>query len=247
MAKIYLIWVVQHFTAQTYGITLLYCYKGGCRLTAIEKRVIALVLYAAGAVAVVRQFTMPEFAGNGFLAQHIPYVQLPMVVNDIAVGQMCVAAGGFIIMVLSRLVRQSAPIPLPALLTLITGVVIYLPSRDLSGIIWLYVPALYHGSQYIVLTLVHYLKETGRSQRADANELWSLARTECGIKYAGFLLLAGLFIFVGLPRLLQELGCDYTTAFASVFCAVSFHHFLTDAVIWKLRDPKLRQALSVAQ
>ena len=52
-----------------------------------------------------------------------------------------------------------------------------------------------------------------------------------------------MFIYVAMPRLLQEFGFSYTLAFATVFVTINIHHFLTDAAIWKLKDQKVRKVL----
>jgi hypothetical protein len=46
-----------------------------------------------------------------------------------------------------------------------------------------------------------------------------------------------------LPGLLQDFGFDYKVAFATIFCVINFHHFLIDAAIWRLRDPRVRNLL----
>jgi hypothetical protein len=53
----------------------------------------------------------------------------------------------------------------------------------------------------------------------------------------------GIFIYGGLPGLLQDFGFDYKVAFATIFCVINFHHFLIDAAIWRLRDPRVRNLL----
>jgi hypothetical protein len=61
LSKIYLLWVVQHFTAQTYGLALVYCFKSGYRLALWEKRCIAWLLNATALMTIVRQLTFKEW------------------------------------------------------------------------------------------------------------------------------------------------------------------------------------------
>ncbi len=72
LTKIYLLWVVQHFTSQTYGFALMYCYRGGYKLSSIERNALALLMNVTAAFAMVRQLTYYEWSVNGFLAQKLP-------------------------------------------------------------------------------------------------------------------------------------------------------------------------------
>jgi hypothetical protein len=244
LARIYVAWVVQHFTAQSYGMTLLYCYKNGFTLGRFEKMSIAALLNCTAAMAIIRQFTYEEWSGNGFLAQILPMpLTLPEWVFGASVLALQFAACTFALMVARRAIIQRQIMPLPAVMLCVTGVMIYLVGRDMAQYLWLYVPAFFHGAQYIVITFAHHVRETGVPEQTAASELWKLTAQPIAIKYFGSLLIASAFIYIGVPRILQEVGFDYGLAFATVFCAVNIHHFITDMAIWKLRDPKLRKAL----
>lgn len=244
LAKIYLIWVVQHFTAQTYGMVLLYCFKNNYKLKDLEKRVIWLLMNATAAFAIVRQLTFHEWSANGFLALEIPRIpQLPPWVFTCATISLEISVLALVVMVTRKLIVERQLMPLPAMLMLATGVLIFTVGKEASGFLWLYVPALFHGSQYVVIAGAHYLKEHKQADGLPARDLFKLLQQSSGMRYMGFLLLGAIFLYVGLPRLLQEFGFDYTLCFATVFCVINLHHFLTDSAIWKLRDPKLRKAL----
>jgi hypothetical protein len=45
------------------------------------------------------------------------------------------------------------------------------------------------------------------------------------------------------PLICTVFGVNFQVAFASVFVAVSLHHFLADSAIWKIRDPQVRKLL----
>lgn len=245
MAKVYLVWVVQHFTAQTYGMTLLYCYKNNYILTNFEKIVLASVLNLTAIQTILRQFTFEDWNGNGFLAQIIPFWgPLPVWVYQTSLVLLTIAICAFCLIVLRKLVRERLFLPLPAALMLLTGVAIFLVGKDVAGILWLYVPAFFHGAQYVVLTTAQHLKEQGLPEGMSTDQMWQLLNQSAGLKYIGTLILGAVAIYIGVPRLLQDCGFDYTLAFATIFCAVNLHHFLTDQAIWKLRDPKLRKSLA---
>jgi hypothetical protein len=245
LAKLYLVWVVQHFTAQTYGMTLLYCYKNNYKLSNKEKFVLASVLNLTAVQAIVRQFTFKDWNGNGFLAQVIPFWgPMPEWIYQTSLILLTLAIGAFCLVGLRKLFFERLVFPLPAALMLFTGVAIFLVGKDVAGVLWLYVPAFYHGAQYVVLTAAQHLKEQGLPEGMSTGEMWKLLGQSAGLRYVGILLLGAIAIYIGVPRLLQDCGFDYSLAFATVFCAVNLHHFLTDQAIWKLRDPKLRKSLA---
>jgi hypothetical protein len=244
LAKIYLMWVIQHFTAQTYGLTLLYCYKNGYKLGDLDKRIVWLLLNITAVYALVRMFTLKEFSANGFLAQHIPFWgPLPPWIFAGCTLALEAAAVLFASMVIHKAIAKRSVIPLPALLMVATGVMIFVFGRDMSGILWLYVPAFFHGSQYVVLSASCYLKENACGSDGQPVSVRKLLFELPGVRYQLMLFIIGLFIYLGLPRLLQDFGFDYTLAFASIFSCVNIHHFLVDSVLWKMRDPATRQVL----
>jgi hypothetical protein len=244
LAKIYLLWVAQHFTAQSYGLALLYCYKSKYLLTSIEKRILRTLMDSTALFAILRQFTYKEWNPDGFLAQHIPfwgplpevYVQLCMAV---VVGSAVMLAG----VIVKKKLAMHRLMPLPAILMIATGVLLFVLGRRSTGVLFLYAPAFFHGSQYIFISISSYLKELNDKKETAARitTFWQSA----SLRYAGFLLMGSLVIYIALPRILEEFGFQFGLSFATVFCAVSLHHFVTDQGIWKLRDPKVRKTLEI--
>jgi hypothetical protein len=278
LAKIYLIWVAQHFTAQSYGLTLLYCYKANYFWKPGEKKVLWMLMNSTAAFAILRQFTYREWNPDGFLAQRIPFWgPLPEWVIILCATVIMASALLLTMIVLSRAVRDKTWMPLPAVLMLVTGVAIFMVGRETTGLLFLYVPAFYHGSQYVVLSIAYYLKErsengtpqdrndmdvpkarndegalrgindgsalTGNQESGVPKGIERQFFQAAGFKYMGFLMLGAIAIYIGAPRLLEEFGFSYSLSFATIFCAVNLHHFLTDQGIWKLRDPNVRKKL----
>jgi hypothetical protein len=71
--KIYVLWVIQHYTSQTYGIALIYCFKRGYYLSAFEKRVFWLLMYGTAYYAILRQFTYRDWGTQHFIYQQVPF------------------------------------------------------------------------------------------------------------------------------------------------------------------------------
>ena len=64
-----------------------------------------------------------------------------------------------------------------------------------------------------------------------------------GFKYIGTVILTGCFFYIGIPHFFMQLGFDYALIGGLVLGTVNFHHFITDAAIWRLRDKRCRNLL----
>jgi hypothetical protein len=244
LTKIYLLWVVQHFTSQTYGFALMYCYRGGYKLSTIEKRVLALLMHLTAAFAIIRQLTFYEWSANGFLAQKLPvWGPLPDWVLQSCTGALLLVAATFAVLIAKKAIINGQTLPLPACMTIATGILIFTIGQQPSQIVWIFVPAFFHGSQYLVLSAHYHLKRNVEGSNLKSLNLSSLLTQSAGVRYYGFLFISAMFIYVAVPRLLQEFGFNYTLAFATIFAAVNIHHFLTDSAIWKLKDQNVREIL----
>src|SRR5262249_2291634 len=153
------------------------------------------------AFAIIRQCTYRDWSANGFLGQTVPFWgPLPEWVF-----YSCGWLLGLSLIVLCYLIVRRAALkgqvmPLPALPILATGFLIFVLNKQSTGTLWLYVPAFYHGSQYLVISTAYYLNE----KRMESRERVEVDRSRDGMRYYGFLLLAAGFIYVGVPRFLQE-------------------------------------------
>lgn len=242
--KIYLVWVVQHFMAQTYGIALIYCYKRGYIMSPVEKYFFKLMIDCTTLFAILRQFTYQEWGSDTFLGQQLPFIALvPEPVFMCVDFLLKFSVFCFACMVMRRAFAEHKLFPLPAMFLVFTGVVMFVLGKELTGALWLYVPAFYHGTQYLVVTTSYYLKERGLPEGVTSSQIGRLVVQPVTLRYLGFMFMIGIFIYVGVPGLLEQLGVQFTTAFAAVFCVINFHHFLTDAAIWRLRDPQVRKIL----
>ncbi len=241
LAKLYLLFVVQHFTAQTFGMVLLYCYKRGYWLSGLEKGVLSALMNCTAVMAILRQLTYKEWAANGFLAQKIPFWgNLPEYFFHASTVVLAALAVTFSFLVVRKFVVEKKLMPFPAILLAVTGIAIFCFPFKMASVLFLYAPAFFHGSQYIVLSSAVYLKEKGLPEACSPSKIYEALKQESGLRYLGFLLMGAMVIYLGIPRLLQEFGFDFSLAFATIFSVVNLHHFITDQAIWKLRDPKLR-------
>ncbi|MBA3858127.1 MAG: hypothetical protein C0507_14575 [Cyanobacteria bacterium PR.3.49] len=242
LAKVYLLIVSQHFTKQTYGIVLLYCLKRKFQMDAWDKHLLAGLMQATMVFAIVRQLTYRSWSGEQFLGQKIPFWgPLPEWIFFLCAFWLTTAAILFCSRMLLRFYTKRESFPLPATILTATGVAIFVVGSDLSGTLWTYVPAFFHGSQYLTVTTSVYLKDQGiRSSSASTS---SLLLEKGALKYFGFLLLAGIAVFAGIPHILQQFRFDYAMALTAVFTTVQFHHVLVDHAIWRMKNKDTRDLL----
>jgi len=239
-ANLYLLWVILHYTSQVYGIALLYCVRWGYRFAPWEKNVFKYTLIFTALFAIARKLAWREYAIPQFLGLPMPFWgPIPDWIAYISGALWAASTLLFVFIVVDKFFREGAVLPAPVVLLLISIGVFILATGPLMYAVWLFVPAFFHGSQYLMVSGVYHF---GKKRQDDASFTAKLFSWE-GVKYWAVLVIIGNFIYAGAPTFLSELGVSYVAGLAVIFSVVNFHHFLTDAAIWKLRDPKTREVL----
>lgn len=243
MLKVYLLWVFQHFTGQAYGLILLYCFKHNYQIGNYEKKLLSFLLNCTAAVAITRQLALDDWAIINYLGLDLPnWGRLPLPIYQLSVILLQAAVCLFIIQICKRAFLERSCFPLPSLLILFTVVLTFTANVDVSSKLWLYLPAFFHASQYLAITATQYFKEQNFTG-ANSSSSWKLLIGPAGLQRYSHLLLSAVALYVGIPTILSFCGFSKELAFASIFCVVNLHHFMTDMVIWKMRNPRTRKAL----
>ncbi len=230
LLKVYLLWVPQHFLAQTRGIFLLYCLKANLAITPTKRFWLLNTTRLTMLYWMAVLLTDYKQGPTEFLMIRLPdWGLLP---TWVASALMLLSLFSMLAFALSFLpsahngIKTELP-PIHALAMLITSLLLFLLPRERLDDIWLYAPAYFHGSQYLCLVYAR-IKE---SKPFIAFTMLPLA------------LLCAVAVFAGLPMLISSFSVPLVTALAVVFCCIQFQHFLTDAEIWKLSRKPVRQAL----
>lgn len=241
LLKLYLLWVYQHFSGQAYGLVLLYCFKRNYEITQADKLTLRYLLSAVTVVAIAKQLSVTAVPAPEFLGVALPtWNFLPSTIHFACVW---LSYGWCLVFGLRLFVRgceERRILPLPALLILITILVAYLGDEKNSNSLWLYLPAFFHATQYLAITVVQHLKDSVDSSTLPTSKESVKLR---GLKYYSNLLLLSVGLYVGIPMCLHLCGAPRDLAFASVFAVVNLHHFATDMLIWKMRNPETRNRL----
>jgi hypothetical protein len=241
---IYLLWTYQHYSAQAFGIGLIYCYKRGYFLNQTSKELFRWLMLSLPAFQVIRSLTFKDRATSVFFGVQLPFWgPLPTWIFELARIELIAVGGAFAVAVLYKLVKDRQFIPVPTLMLLATAAAFCLSYGGYNLLLWVLLPGFFHGSQYLAVSLSYYLKERGLTKVLPTSQIVALFRSDTALKYWGVAVMAGSLIYIGIPYFFYQLGCNFTLVAGTVVAVVNFHHYITDAAIWRLRDPKTRKLL----
>jgi len=239
-------WAVQHVMAQVYGVALIYCYKRQYIMTNGEKRTLFVLCNTAIAYAIIRMWTIPMPPGHLYNLDIPSLAPLPYWLLFAARLALQCAVVAFVFMVVRKWIKERKLFPLPALFTVVTALAAttVLPSFIHNGtmlvIAGAFIQNCFHSCQYNVVTTAYFLKEQGLPEGVPFSKIATQLFTRKALNYYGFLVVLGLTLNVGVAVALTLVG--FQTAAAVVYCT-SMHHYFSDALIWRMKDPAVRKLL----
>jgi len=236
-------WSMQHLLAQSYGIALIYCYKRQYYMTEREKQSLWLLTHTMLAFNLIRWFTVAPTKNPSFgfyLPVWQPLPEWLLITASIALQASVLYFAG---MVVRKWIKERKLFPLPALLVMLTTVIVPIVFGGAGGavIISVFMQNFFHSAQYIVVTTAYFLKEKGLPEGVPFAKIATQLPTRRCLNYFGFVLLLGLVLAVLVPTAFTMVGFANTAAIA--YCVLNIHHYVTDAMIWKMRDPTVRKLL----
>lgn len=236
-------WVFQHYTSQTYGVGLIYCYKREYYMNNWEKQVFKLTLASVSAFVITRLLCIREEMPIDMWGVALPFANMPRGLHYAAVLFIFVMAVVFAATVARKYFREKQMMPLPCL-TMLFGVALLGTIPGYGGLIaWLWAPPFLHGAQYCLISLSYYLKERGLPDGLTSAQIGRALLSKPALKWMMWAILGGNFIYIAIPHIMSDFGWSFMAIVSIVQGCVNFHHFLTDAAIWKLRDAKTRRIL----
>lgn len=142
-------------------------------------------------------------------------------------------------MCLKRMSNEGKYIPAGAIMLVLSTLILLTlgPSLGLSVV---FSSAFFHASQYLIVSGFVHLKKTEQ-------ELLPVSPDHPVLKSATFwgqTIVLGFLLYLALPTALAQFGIPVVKTAVAVLCFASLHHFLADSIIWRMRDPKTRAALS---
>lgn len=242
LTTVYLYWQWWHYTRQSYGIARLYQRKAGLENDLLSK----LVIYALPAWGILhRSYQQPDT----FLFAQLKVIPVPL--------WLVVAAGVFTFAVLAWWVASTIQswftdgVPTAHTLYVCAHLTVfgvgYLAIDNINHG-WL-VLNIWHNCQYI-LTVWMFNQNRFKNGIDERHRFLSYLSQRKNLPiYLGVCLLISTFVYSSLSYSLTWITAVTATSlplFAIVFQAINFHHYVVDAVIWKVRRKPIRENFGIA-
>lgn len=221
-----------HYTGQAWGMTACFAHLGGLRMDDRER-----LLIRSGMRALFVYHVLTAWGSE---------ILDPLMANE--------QAGRYLMQSMLGLTRVAA------FLTFVAGIWAFrqLATREKRSIplrCWLPWAAAYswyvmvdrHPGTFLLLQAFHAIQYLMFPLRVEWNDFTQpdnspRKRTIHVVIYYAVLVLLGLLVFDG-PAVLMTFVESSLPLAGLITIAVNFHHYFIDSVIWKIRDPKVRQSL----
>jgi hypothetical protein len=240
---VHAMWVYQHYTAQSFGMAMIYCYKRNFKLSKLENSVFRWFMLFLAFTVISRTLTQREFSPESIWTVPVPFWNLPIELYYVSVVGFIVLTVAFLFLMVRKFHVEKAAIPLPATLMVVLTAVIGLSTGYANAFFWTYGPQFFHGSQYVAVSLAYHLKERHLVKGVKSSDIAALFLTKDAFRWLAIAVSAGIFIYIGVPKFFEAFGFGFVAVSTTMTACINFHHFLSDAAIWRLRDPNCRKIL----
>ena len=242
--KITLLWAVQHYIAQTFGIVLIYCFKRGHTLDRFERFIFQGLMRSIMYFVLIRMLTLPAYGHlESFMGMEVPFWgPLPPIIVNLSQFIMALFAVAFLSLVTGRLIVKKQFFPLPGLLAIVTvAAVLFQPRNGL----YLLGVTFFHSSQYLAIAFSYFLKEKAlaREGKVPDNLLPHFVSKRSLLYFLGTVALGYLGTVTMVNLLTQGAPPNTALILCTMYSLFNCHHYLSDALVWRIRDPKVKQLL----
>lgn len=241
LTTVYLYWQWWHYTRQSYGISRIYQRRSGLNSDVLHK----LIIYALPVWGILHRSAQ---APEKFLFTEVRVVPVPIWIETVAATFTVVVLGWWVL----RTIRDwfSNDLSVAHTLYLGTHLVIfgvgYLAIDDINQG-WL-VLTIWHNCQYIFTVWMFNNNRFKGKVDPKHRFLSYLSQNSKVATYLAICLLLSTLIYSTLQYSLGWIAIATATTlplFAIVFQAINFHHYVVDAVIWKVRRKPIQQNLGI--
>ena len=218
----YLTWSPYHYSAQEYGLAIIYCVRSGSVLEKIEKRVFRWICMVPFLLA----FLGAPHAGLGWLypAAHTNPLTAPV----LALIRTGLIAAAFLLPLAFAIYmyrRRRFILPLVALLAVLSNSVWWVVLDYLSAFFW---ATIFHGLQYLAIVTLFHVREQKNLPANQHGPLYHATR------FYMVSLLLGYGLFYCWPYAFVLTGFGLAESVLLVTATINIHHFVVDAYIWRL-------------
>ena len=233
---LYQLWSPYHFSGQTIGITMLYARRHEYHLDGWLRRALSTFVVATFVLQAAR-FEVGDGTA-AFFGVTYPTLGLPTWAPGVVAAGMWACAAGFVVLLVHRVRSTRQMMPPLVLLPAITQFVWFAATPP--GY-YLYLVPFFHSLQYLLIAWNLQLKET-LDRGAHPPSVRFVLRASA--RWAAIIVAGGYVMFWLLPRLGAHAGRSMAFSSAIVLAGLQMHHFFVDGVIWRLRNPSVRNPLS---
>lgn len=219
-----LTWLPYHYAVQAYRLAVFYAYRSGCRLGAMDER----LLWCVSLLPFLFVVTSGADLGLDWLLPAAVLTAGPVdaTLRVLAWGLPYAGFAAVALLLVKIWRSQSGPLPLISILVLVTNGVWWFILDPLGAST---VANVFHAVQYLAIATIFHVNEQmaqPKNQRGFVyHALW----------FYGVCLLLGYALFNCLPWAFDSAGFGLLQSVALVVVAVNVHHFIVDAFIWRLR------------
>jgi len=224
LRALYFTWSPYHYAAQTYGLSVMYCYRSGCLLSVSNKR----LLWWVSMLPFFYNFAIARGAGLHWMdvAGWLDNPAAISFLNEFRVVMPYIAIAAVPILFWRIWRSEARPMPLIGALMLFTNGVWWFTMTPSQAFVW---ATIFHGVQYIAIIIIFHVKDQmsrpGNSHGVAYHTVWFYA--------ASFIL--GFSLFRWFPHAYIFAGFTPAAAVMYTVAMISIHHFIVDQFIWRLK------------
>lgn len=227
LRNLYLTWSPYHYSAQAYGLAVMYGYRSGGGWSMADKRLLRLACVCPFFYAFLgnRDVGLEWFVPTSVLDVPVVHAVRVGLVVVLGVASFVLPAGLF----LRHQTGGRPRLPLISLMVVMSNGVWLVTLPYMDAFVW---ATIFHGLQYLAIVTVFHVRE--RMALPGNSQPWW--------RHAGAFYLAclglGYLLFQVWPHAFVLAGFGFVESAMLVTAAINVHHFIVDAYIWRLRrDP----------
>lgn len=239
---LYLTWSPFHYTAQNFGINLMFVRRNGAE-TSVKTRRALYAAFLAPYVMFFLAFHSATASDDYVISLGIPF-KIAMYLWIAAFGVFAFSA----VYSFREFIKQTSVSAMTAPLVLLstqtvwfvipTGLMFFTKLGIQQNPATIAVIAVMHSAQYLWITSYFARREKNNEDTGNAEN--STSKSWKFSSYFGILAVGGIALFLPVPWFASRvLQLDFGTSFLIITALVNLHHFILDGAIWKLRDGRI--------
>jgi hypothetical protein len=237
LLALYIFWSPYHYSAQAFGLSMIYAHRSGQRLGGDDKRLLRVVCLMSFFWTLIQ----PE-GGLSFLVSPAGWAAVPTLTQmrdglSRVLWALTLAMPAIAFVHLKR--TRNLVLPAICLVMIYTNAAWFLFFPYVNAFFW---ATVFHAVQYLAIVLIFHVKEQLR--RPGNAHGWPYH----ALRFYVPCLALGYVLFDLWPRPYGEVGFDPAQAALLVAAVINVHHFIVDAYIWRIsRDRNYENVLEAAR